>query len=125
MATKHGSQTDPIFLHDLDKADRRRVLIFAVARLIAFSVVILALYFLIPVGGFNDANPAAAWIRLAAIVLVFFAALALQLRMILAAHIPQVRAAAAVVESLLMFLCLFALLYTSMSITTVRRLANP
>ena len=62
---KHGSQTDPIFLHDLDKADRRRVIIFAIARLIAFSVVVLALYFFIPVGGFNDADPAAAWIRLA------------------------------------------------------------
>jgi voltage-gated potassium channel len=117
MATKHGSQTDPIFLHDLDKAGRRRVLIFAVARLVAFTVVILTLYFVIPIGGFNDANPAAAWIRLAGIVLVFLAALVLQLRMILTAHIPQVRAAAAVFESVLMFLCLFALLYTSMSLT--------
>ena len=113
MATKHGSQTDPIFLHDLDKAGRRHVLIFAVVRLVAFTVVILALYFLVPIGGFNDDNPAAAWIRLAAIVLVFLATLALQLRMILTAHIPQVRAAGAVVESVLMFLCLFALLYTS------------
>src|SRR6478735_935874 len=99
MASKHGSQTDPIFLHDLDKASRRRVLILAVARLVVFTAVILTLYFFIPIGGFNDANPAAAWIRLAGIVLVFLAALVLQLRMILSAHIPQVRAAAAVVES--------------------------
>ena len=73
MASKHGGQTDPIFLHDLDKAGRRHVIIFAVVRLAAFTAVILTLYFVIPIGGFNDANPAAAWIRLAAIVVVFFA----------------------------------------------------
>ncbi len=125
MATKHGSQKEPIFLRDLDKGGRRRVLILAVARLIAFSVITLSLYFLIPIGGFNDANPAAAWIRLAAIVLVFLAALALQLRMILAAHIPQIRAAATVVECLLMFLCLFALLYTSLSLTDSSSFSEP
>src|SRR5207342_3143716 len=104
-------------LHDLDKAGRRHVLIFAVVRLAVFTAVILTLYFVIPIGGFNDANPAAAWIRLAAIVVVFMATLALQLRMILTAHIPQVRAGVAVVESVLMFLCLFALLYVSLSLT--------
>ena len=125
MATTHGSQPDPIFLHDLDKAGRRQVLIFAAARLAAFTVLILSLYFVVPVGGFNDDNPAAAWIRLAAVVLVFLAALALQLRMILAAHIPQVRAAEAVVETVLMFLCLFALLYTSLSITDPSSFSEP
>ncbi|WP_459384875.1 ion channel [Arthrobacter humicola] len=125
MPMKHGSPTDPIFLHDLDKADRRRVIIFAIARLVAFSVVVLALYFFIPVGGFNDADPAAAWIRLAGVVLVFFAVLAIQLRLILVAHIPRVRAAAAVAETLLMFLCLFALLYTSMSITSAAAFSEP
>src|SRR6188472_2644018 len=98
MATQPGGQPDPIFLHDLDKASRRQVLIWAGIRLAAFTVLILSLYFVIPVGGFNEANPAAAWIRLAAIVLVFLAALSLQLRMILTAHIPQVRAAVTVVE---------------------------
>lgn len=125
MPMKHGSTADPIFLHDLDKADRRRVIIFAIARLIAFSVVVLTLYFLIPVGGFNDAAPAAAWIRLAAVVLAFFAVLAIQLRLILVAHIPRVRAAAAVAETMLMFLCLFALLYTSMSITSAAAFSEP
>jgi voltage-gated potassium channel len=125
MPSKHGSRTDPIYLHDLDRVSRRRVLILAVARLVAFSVVVLSLYFVIPVGGFNNDNPAAAWIRLAGVVLVFFAALALQLRMILMAHIPKVRAAAAVVETLLMFLCLFALLYSSMSSTDPSSFSEP
>ena len=125
MATKPGSQPDPIFLHDLDKAGRRQVLIWAGIRLAAFTVLILSLYFVIPVGGFNQANPAAAWIRLAAIVLVFLAALSLQLRMILAAHIPQVRAAVTVVEALLMFLCLFSLLYVSLSLTDPSSFSHP
>ncbi|SDO91018.1 Ion channel [Arthrobacter sp. ok909] len=125
MASKHGGQTDPVFLHDLDKASRRKVIIFAVARLVAFTVVVLALYFVFPISGFNDDNPAAAWIRLAAIVVVFLATLILQLRMILTAHIPQVRAAVAVVESVLMFLCLFALLYTSMSTTDPLSFSEP
>ncbi|MFE4228957.1 ion channel [Arthrobacter sp. NPDC056886] len=125
MATKPGSQPDPIFLHELDKAGRRQVLIWAGLRLAAFAVLILALYFVIPVGGFNQANPAAAWIRLAAIVLVFLAALSLQLRMILAAHIPQVRAAVTVVEAILMFLCLFSLLYMSLSLTDPSSFSHP
>ena len=125
MATKDGGQTDPIFLHDLDKAGRRRVLILAVTRLAAFTLITLTLYFVIPIGGFNGDNPAAAWIRLAAVVLVFLAALALQLRMILSAHIPQVRAAEAVVETVLMFLCLFGLLYLSLSLTDHSSFSEP
>ena len=125
MATKHGSQPDPIFLHDLDKAGRRHVLIWAGVRLAAFTVLILSLYFVIPVGGFNEANPAAAWIRLAVIVIVFLSALSLQLRMILAAHIPQVRAAVTVVEAVLMFLCLFSLLYMSLSLTDQSSFSHP
>ena len=45
--------------------------------------------------------------------------------MILTAHIPQVRAAVAVVESVLMFLCLFALLYMSMSLTDHLSFSEP
>ncbi|MFP5312164.1 MAG: potassium channel family protein [Actinomycetes bacterium] len=75
------------------------------------------MYFVIPVGGFNDQNPVAAWVRLAAVVFVFFGVLVFQLRTILAARVPQVRAAETVVEAILMFLCLFALLYLSLSVT--------
>lgn len=117
MVTKHGSRTNPVFLRDLDQVSRRHVLVLAAIRVAAFATIILSLYFIIPVGGFNDENPAAAWVRLGGIVLVFSAAMTLQLRTILEAHVPQVRAAETVVESLLMFLCLFALLYLSLSIT--------
>ena len=52
-------------------------------------------------------------------------ALALQLRMIIAAEVPQVRAAEAVVETVLMFLFLFAFLYTSMSTTDPSAFTEP
>ena len=125
MATKQGSRKDPVFVRELDKAARRHVVVVAAARLVAFLAIILFLYFAIPIGGFNDHNPAGAWIRLLGVLLVFLSALALQLRMIIAADVPQVRAAEAVVETILMFLCLFALLYTSMSITDPSAFTEP
>jgi voltage-gated potassium channel Kch len=45
--------------------------------------------------------------------------------MILAAEVPQVRAAEAVVETVLMFLFLFAFLYTSMSTTDALAFTEP
>ncbi|WP_024368283.1 potassium channel family protein [Arthrobacter sp. TB 26] len=125
MAAKQGNRKDPVFVRQLDRAARRHVVIVAAIRLIAFLAIILILYFAIPVAGFNDDNPAAAWIRLAGVLLVFLSALALQLRMIIAAEVPQVRAAEAVVETVLMFLCLFALLYTSMSTTDPSSFTEP
>lgn len=117
MTTKPSRRTRPVFLRDLDRASRRYALGLAIIRVGAFSAILLALYSVIPVEGFNDQNPAAAWIRLAVIALVFFGVLALQLRTILSARVPQVRAAEAVVETILTFLCLFALLYLSLSVT--------
>ncbi|AXJ10961.1 potassium channel family protein [Arthrobacter sp. PM3] len=125
MASKQDGQVDPVFLRDLDKASRRNVVLSALIRLSGFAVVVLGFYYVVPISGFNDDNPAAAWIRLAAIVVIFLATLILELRMILTAHIPQVRAAVAVVESVLMFLCLFALLYTSMSTTDQASFSEP
>ena len=59
------------------------------------------------------------------VLLVFLSALVLQLRMIIAAEVPQVRAAEAVVETVLMFLFLFAFLYTSMSTTDPSAFTEP
>lgn len=117
MAAKQGSRKDPVFVRELGKAARRHVLVIAILRMAAFLAVLLFFYFAIPIGGFNENNPAAAWIRLGIVLLLVLTALALQLRMIIAAEVPQIRAAEAVVETVLMFLCLFALLYTAMSVT--------
>ena len=64
MATKQGSRKIPVFVRQLDRAARRHVFLVAAIRLAAFLALLLFLYFAIPVGGFNEDNPAAAWIRL-------------------------------------------------------------
>lgn len=125
MATKQGSRKPPVFVRQLDRASRRHVFLVAAIRLAAFLAMLIFLFSAIPIGGFNEDNPAAAWIRLAGILLVFLSALVLQLRMIVAAEVPQVRAAEAVVETILMFLFLFAFLYTSMSVTDPLAFTEP
>ena len=125
MAAKQGSRKGPVFVRELDKAARRHVIVVAVLRMAVFLVAVLIFYFAIPIGGFNEDNPAAAWIRLGGVLFAFLTALALQLRMIIAAEVPQIRAAEAVVETVLMFLCLFALLYLSMSATDASAFTEP
>lgn len=114
-----------MFLRELGPAGRRRALLRSSLRLFVFAGIVLGLYFAIPVGGFNEQNPWAAWLRLAAVLLVFLAVMAVQLRTIMTAHVPQIRAAEAVVESVLMFLCLFALLYMSVSLTDQLSFSEP
>ena len=125
MAANQESRQVPVFVRELDRAARRHVLVLALLRLVVFVAIVLFFYSAIPVGGFNEDNPAAAWIRLGVVLLVFLTALALQLRRITAAKVPQIRAAEAVVETVLMFLCLFALLYTSMSTTDPSAFTEP
>ncbi|MET1153511.1 ion channel [Arthrobacter sp.] len=125
MATKKGSGKSPVFVRQLDRATRRHVFFVAAIRLAAFLALLIFFFAAIPIGGFNEENPAGAWIRLVGILLVFLCALALELRMIIAAEVPQVRAAEAVVETVLMFLFLFAFLYTSMSTTDPSAFTEP
>ncbi|MFF5792477.1 ion channel [Paeniglutamicibacter sp. NPDC012692] len=100
---------------NLDDAGRVHVAFAAVIRLTLILTVSFLLYFLIPVGGFNESNPLAAWIRLSAVALLFLAVLGLQVRIVLSASVPQVRAVEAVVESVVAFVLLFSLLYLSIS----------
>ena len=125
MATRHGSRKDPVLVRQLDRAGRRHVVIVALLRLAAILALILSLFFLIPVEGFNQENPAGAWIRLTGVALVFLAAMVIQVRIIVSADVPQIRAAEAVVESVMLFLCLFALLYASMSATDPLSFSEP
>lgn len=125
MASRQDSRKDPVFVRQLDKASRRRVIVIAAIRLAVVLAIVFSLFFYFPVGGFKVDNPAAAWVRLAAVAMVFLVALAVQLRLILQAEVPQVRAAEAVVETIVMFLCLFALLYTSMSTTDRLSFSEP
>lgn len=101
----------------LDRARRLHVALLALMRLIVVLTTMFLLYFLIPVDGFNAANHTAAWIRLTAVILAFLLVMGLQVRLVVSARVPQVRAVEAVVESVVAFLLLFALLYLSLSTT--------
>jgi voltage-gated potassium channel len=100
---------------DLGRGDRWGILIASVARTVVVLAVILVSYFLLPVSGFNEASPLGAWLRLAALVLVFLTAMVLQARLIIGAAVPQARAVESVVELVMVFICLFALLYLALS----------
>ncbi|GAA4380494.1 hypothetical protein GCM10023166_34550 [Paeniglutamicibacter cryotolerans] len=86
-------------------------------RAVLVLLAMFLLYFLIPVAGFNANNPTGAWIRLLAVIVVFLTILVLQLRFVLFASAPQIRAVEAVVESVVAFVLLFAWLYVSLSTT--------
>jgi voltage-gated potassium channel len=125
MASRKGSGNDPVrFLH-LDQAARRHVLIIAGMRTSAVLASVLALYFIIPVDGFNEDTPAGAWTRLSAVALVFLTGMTIQVRTVLIANVPQVRAAEAVIQSVLLFIFLFSLLYTSMSAAEQASFSEP
>lgn len=98
----------------LDRAGKIRVVLLAALRLLGVLAAVFFLYFLIPVDGFNAANPLAAWVRLTAVVLAFLWVFAM-----------QVRAVESVVESVATFLVLFALLYLSLSTTDPLAFSEP
>lgn len=102
---------------DLDRTRRIQVTLLAVVRLVLVLTAGMLLYFLIPVDGFNEVDPLAAWVRLIVVSLAFLVVLGLQVRIVVAAGVPQVRAVEAVVECVVAFLLLFALLYLSLSTT--------
>ena len=125
MDASPDSLQHPVSLQELDRNRRRKVLVIAAVRLTAVLTLVLTVYFLLPVEGFNQDNSAAAWVRITGIGLTFLIAMALQVRIVVSAHVPQVRAAEAVVESIFLFLCLFSLLYISISETDPASFTEP
>ncbi len=112
-------------LRDLDRPGRWRATGLAAIRTAGVLAIIFLVYFTLPVEGFRAANPIGAWVRLVVVVLVFLCFLGLQVRIVVSAGVPQLRAAEAVVESLFAFLCLFALLHLSMSTTDPASFSEP
>lgn len=115
----------PATFLDLDQRRRRRVVLAATVRTVLTLAVIVGGYALVPVDGFATDAPAAAWLRLLAIALIFLTSMILQVQLVISARVPQVRAAEAVVESVVFFLCLFSLLYCSLSATDPASFSEP
>lgn len=115
----------PVLFLNIARPTLRRAVLQAIVRTAGIVVLSLLLYFFVPIGGFDDANSIAAWLRLAAVVLVFLAAMTFQVRLVAGAKAPLIRASEAIVQSVLLFLCLFAILYASMSTTDPASFSEP
>ncbi len=92
------------------------------ALVVGFLVLV---YSMVPVDGFNDERAVAAWVRLVAVGLAFLLVLGVELRIVASSHAPMIRAAEAVVESVVAFVCLFALLHLSISTTDDQSFSEP
>ncbi|WP_336715786.1 ion channel [Arthrobacter sp. USHLN218] len=102
-----------------------RLVAASAGRTIAVLVLVLAAYFLLPIGGFRQGANLGPWLRLAAVVLVFSAAMAFAVWRILAAGTPRLRAVEFVIELVVLFICLFALLYLSLAATDPDAFSEP
>ena len=114
---------DPLEVEEVDLA--LRLAVRAAARIILVVLAMFVLYFVIPVDGFHKSTSLSAWLRLSVVILAFVAVLALQVRIVVSARVPLVRAVEAVVESVVAFLLLFALLYLSLSTTDPSYFSEP
>jgi voltage-gated potassium channel len=100
-------------LADLSRAQRRRAVAATAARCALSTAAVITLYYVLPLSG--DRPDSAALVRLIAGAAVFTAVTAYELRRILRADLPQLRAAEALVVALALFLALFAGVYVLLS----------
>lgn len=108
-----GGRVSPQRVLELTRHDRRRAVAATVARSVLSAVVVLVVYYLLPLtGGHPDA---AALSRIAIGGLLFLAVMAYELRRILRADIPQLRAVEAVAIALPLFVVLFASAYVALA----------
>jgi len=96
----------------LERRQRRRLLVKATIRFLATTILLLLLYFQIPIGRDTTAWGAAA---LAASLVAFAIAIGFQIRRILDAPLPQLRAVETIVTAIPVFIVIFALVYVTMS----------
>ncbi|QMU79864.1 two pore domain potassium channel family protein [Streptacidiphilus sp. PB12-B1b] len=103
----------PHRLLEIDRVRRRWAVAATVARCLVATAVIITIYYLLPL---EDAHPDTSTLeRLTVGGLVFVAVMAYELRRILRADLPQLRAAEAVFVALPLFLVAFASAYVSLA----------
>ena len=107
MAT---SSAEPI--EDLSPRERRRVVVWAVVRTITALALVVAIYFLAPLG---DRTNAGRVVELGAGLLALVAVIAWQLRQIIRSAHPSVRAVEALAFSVPLYILLFATAYFLMA----------
>jgi voltage-gated potassium channel len=104
-------------LADLDRPARRKALLAAVTRTVIAVVLILGIYFILPVGTGKDLSSSAVIIRGVVALGLFGFALAMRFRRIQTAELPEVRAVEGAVTALFIFLVLVAMVHLSVSAT--------
>jgi hypothetical protein len=96
--------------HELTPARRRRRIALGLLRALATTAVLVALYYLLPLEHLNNVS-----LVLAAGLLILLAVTFLQLRLIIRAKYPTVRAIEALATTVPLFLLLFASVYLTMA----------
>ena len=95
-----------------ERRQRRRLLAKATIRLLATTVLLLLFYFQVPIG-----RDTTAWgaVALVASLITFAVAIGFQIRRIVDAPLPQLRAVETVTTAIPVFIVIFALVYVTMS----------
>ncbi len=114
VATSSGASPAraPRRLADLDPAHRRRAVLQAGARIIVAWVLILGAFYLVP---FSHLSGARSVFRLAAVVALVGVVLALQIRRISKAELPELRAVEALAIVIIVFLTGVSIIYLNLS----------
>lgn len=97
----------------MEARDRRRALFLTMLRSAALFVLIMALYFLVPVG--ERSGDTSGVMRLVLGVLVFAAVLAWQIRQIFRSTVPTLQAVEALIVAIPTFIVVYASSYASLS----------
>jgi hypothetical protein len=102
--------------------DRRRIIVRAALRTTATLILLFVVYALVPVASITGLTTA---LRLIAGVVLVTAVIAWEVRAVLAAHYPWVRAAEAVVVAITLFTIVFALLYLGLAVANPANFTQP
>jgi voltage-gated potassium channel len=100
-------------IHEMEPQQRRRVLAAALLRALLTAICLVALYYLLPL---NDEWRLSSAMRAVVGLALFVAVLIWQIRKVLSAEHPEIRAVEALALTLPLFLLLFATAYFLMSV---------
>lgn len=102
----------PLRLADLDKGPRRRAIALSLATIAIAWVLLLGAFYVLP---FNDFSGAREILRLGAVAALVVAVFVWQVRRIVTAELPELRAVEALGIIIAVFLVGFSVIYLSMS----------
>jgi voltage-gated potassium channel len=107
---------------EMDPSQRRRLVVWAVVRVVAIAVFVVVAYFAAPVG--QDAD-ALGLVVLVAGAIGFVASLVFQVRRIIDSPAPQLRAVEALATTAVLVIVVFAFIYVCMSTSDVGAFSEP